>query len=360
MSEDLIILEPGDERAKKIGKAMASPVAGEIMGFLRSKDMTLSDITDNLGIPMTTAKYHVENLLDSGMVEIRRIKYSEKGREVKVYGASGQVVIMSAGNKDLRSILLKYASVFGLLILASLFVFGISGVIPGMISSDLNQGISPDTMVFGLSGYDESEAVSAASASDNYSGGGGGYSRSDVTEETALPEPAAKGALPPGLPEDGQRAEVQAYATASDNGNEVQVEVVADDTGDERSGEYSEYSAAVITGRSAGSGSAGVSDVWEDNYLPADMIHMMVLSFFFGGCLVLVVLMLYEAVIWRKEKSFWQEYNRNNKNYIPDNVENTSAGCDDRSSARNSEQKSETETETETESKTETEHTHES
>jgi len=322
MSEDVIVLEPGDERAKKIGKAMSSPISGEILSLLRSGDMTLSDITDNLGIPMTTAKYHVENLLDSGMVEVIRIKYSEKGREVKVYGASGQVVIVSAGNKDLRSLLLKYASVFGLLILASLFVFGISGLIPGMISQDLDQGISPDVAYLYSTGYDNSgETFSSAALSENDSSGG--FSGSGV------PEPvAAKGAVPPELPEDGQKtegtqkADVRSYTTASDNGNEVQVEVAREDEviADDMNGEYK---AAMLTGGYSAVDS-GIEDAAGNNYSSANMIHMMVLSFFFGGCLVLMVLMLYEAVIWRREKSYWQEYNRNNKSYNTDDVSTNS------------------------------------
>ena len=333
MSEDVIVLEPGDERAKKIGKAMSSPTSGEIISLLQSGDMTLSDITDTLGIPMTTAKYHVENLLDSGMIEVRRIKYSEKGREVKVYGASGQVVIVSAGNKDLRSLLLKYASVFGLLILASLFVFGISGVIPGMIPQDLNQGISPDAAYFYSPGYDDSEALPAAGVSENYSGGGGGYSGSGMTEETAAPEPVtAKSAMPPEMPEDGQKSEVLAYTAASENGNEVQAEVVSEDASGEEAGDLG---AAMFTVRSADadSGFAGVSDIPGDNSQPSNLVHLMVISFFFGGCLVLVVLMLYEAVIWRKEKSFWQEYNNDIKKYTAYPGDNKSGNNSGKSSA---------------------------
>lgn len=344
MSEDVIVLEPGDERAKKIGKAMSSPTSGEIISLLQSGDMTLSDITDKLGIPMTTAKYHVENLLDSGMIEVRRIKYSEKGREVKVYGASGQVVIVSAGNRDLRSLLLKYASVFGLLILASLFVIGISGVIPGMISSDINQGSYPDAAYFYSPGYDDSEALPAAAVSENYSGGGGGYSDSGVTEGPAVPEPViAKGAVPPEMPQGGQKSEVQAYAAAYENGSEVQVEVVSGDAAGKDTGDLG---AAMLTARSADadSGFAGASDNSGDNSRPSNLVHMIVLSFFSGGCLVLVVLMLYEALIWRKEKIFWQEYNSNSKKYTAYPGDNKS---DDRSSKGSAAEDSEPESESE-------------
>ena len=133
MTEDVVILEPGDDRAQKIGKALANRTANDIISMLKSSDMTLSEISEKLGQPMTSTKYHVENLLDAGLIEVKKIKYSEKGREVKVYAASGQVVIVSPGVKDIRQILLKYASVFGIFLFAAL-IMGItaSTVFTGM------------------------------------------------------------------------------------------------------------------------------------------------------------------------------------------------------------------------------------
>ncbi|MBQ4415020.1 MAG: helix-turn-helix transcriptional regulator [Methanomicrobium sp.] len=133
MTEDVVILEPGDDRAQKIGKALANRTANDIISMLKSSDMTLSEISEKLNQPMTSTKYHVENLLDAGLIEVKKIKYSEKGREVKVYAASGQVVIVSPGVKDIRQILLKYASVFGIFLFAAL-IMGItaSTVFTGM------------------------------------------------------------------------------------------------------------------------------------------------------------------------------------------------------------------------------------
>ncbi len=122
MTEDVVILEPGDDRAQKIGKALANRTANDIIAMLKSSEMTLSEISEKLGQPMTSTKYHVENLLDAGLIEVKKIKYSEKGREVKVYAASGQVVIVSPGVKDIRQILLKYASVFGIFLFAVLIM----------------------------------------------------------------------------------------------------------------------------------------------------------------------------------------------------------------------------------------------
>ncbi len=127
MAENVLVLEPGDERAQKIAKAMASPMAGDILQILAEGPRSLTDITDKLSIPMNTAKYHVENLLDAGVISIADTKYSIKGREVKLYSLTDQLLIVAPRRVDVRSLLLKYASLFGIVAVSTL---AISTVLP--------------------------------------------------------------------------------------------------------------------------------------------------------------------------------------------------------------------------------------
>src|SRR5271157_4891135 len=78
--KDVIVLEPGDEQAQKIAKAMGSQTAGDILQFLKSGPKTSTEVTKTLHIPMGTAKYHIGNLLEAGLIEITKTKYSVKGR----------------------------------------------------------------------------------------------------------------------------------------------------------------------------------------------------------------------------------------------------------------------------------------
>ena len=122
MSENVVVLEPGDVRAQKIAKAMASPTAGDILQLLAENPKSLTDITERLAIPMNTAKYHIDNLLEAGVISVADTKYSVKGREVKIYSLTNQLLIVAPRRSDIRSLLLKYASLFGIVAVASLAV----------------------------------------------------------------------------------------------------------------------------------------------------------------------------------------------------------------------------------------------
>lgn len=201
MTEEVIVLEPGDERAQKIGKAIASPTANEILHILAEGPKTASDLTEVLGIPMGTLKYHIENLLEAGLIEITETRYSVKGREVKVYALRDQLLIVAPKVTSIRSILLKYASLFAIVIVASMALFAILPLL---------QDVAPPM-------------VPAPATAQNDAGGGGG---SGTFPEKALSSDA-RGTLP--------------------------------------------SSAAPLLG------------------------------FFMGGCLVLLVLLLYEVYRWKKD-----------------------------------------------------------
>jgi DNA-binding transcriptional ArsR family regulator len=131
MADDVVILEPGDERAQKISKAMGSQTASDILQLLAENKKSLTEITERLAIPLTTAKYHIENLLDAGLISVAETKYSVKGREIKIYSLTNQLLIVAPRTSNVRSLLLKYASLFCIIILGTLALSLASPLIAG-------------------------------------------------------------------------------------------------------------------------------------------------------------------------------------------------------------------------------------
>ncbi len=116
MTGTVTVLEPGDERAQKIAKAMASQTANDILSLLSSGAISLSDITEKLKIPLTTAKYHIENMLDAGLITVSETRYSVKGREVKMYALTDQLLIVAPKKTNIQDLLLKYTLCLALLL----------------------------------------------------------------------------------------------------------------------------------------------------------------------------------------------------------------------------------------------------
>jgi len=79
MTGNVVVLEPGDERAQKIAKAMASQTANDILTLLATGAKSLTDITEELKLPLTTTKYHAENLLDAGLITVAETEIQREG-----------------------------------------------------------------------------------------------------------------------------------------------------------------------------------------------------------------------------------------------------------------------------------------
>jgi DNA-binding transcriptional ArsR family regulator len=122
MPEDIVVLKPGDDRAHLIAKTLASKTANEILTVLKDGEYSSSEIAERLSIPITTASYHIDNLTKAEIIEVVRTRWSPKGREVKIYGVRDQLVIVAPGKTDIRALILKYASLFAILILATIIV----------------------------------------------------------------------------------------------------------------------------------------------------------------------------------------------------------------------------------------------
>jgi len=157
MTEHVVILEPGDERAKKIARAMASKTGSDILAFMRGGEYSSSQISEALSLPITTVSYHLDNLHNAGIIDIVRTRWSEKGREMKIYGLRDQLLIVSPATKDIRSILLKYASLFIVLLFATFMMAVVAPLIAsgGLAGApDLEKAIQSPSPAFGVAQED--------------------------------------------------------------------------------------------------------------------------------------------------------------------------------------------------------------
>ncbi len=166
MTDDVVVLEPGDERAQKIAKAMASQTANDILTLLAAGARSLTDITEHLRIPLTTAKYHTENLLDAGLITVSETRYSIKGREVKIYALSDRLLIVAPKNINVRDILLKYSSLFGIVVAGTLVVIALSPTLSSRAVSEAVPMATPSVGsgagVYGANILQETAVVPAA------------------------------------------------------------------------------------------------------------------------------------------------------------------------------------------------------
>ncbi|MCK4937878.1 MAG: winged helix-turn-helix transcriptional regulator [Methanosarcinales archaeon] len=165
-SEKLLVLPLGDE-SKKITQVITNDTARHIMELLAEHSMSASDIAKRLDVPLTTIKYNLENLVDVGLAKIERIKYSEKGRQVKVYAPVRKLIVVvpeKLGSASITEILKKYLGV----ILTAVFASGFIELLTSTFTS--SKSMMPDGNAQRIF-EDESSMDSSMDIIGNVSGG---------------------------------------------------------------------------------------------------------------------------------------------------------------------------------------------
>ncbi len=147
--EKLLILPLGEE-SKKITQVISNDTARQIIELLADAPLSASDIAERLQMPLTTIVYNLENLEKVGLIKVEKIKYSEKGREVKIYAPVRKLIVVVPEKTDRKSVtdlLRKYLGVILAAVFASsLIEFVMRGAVKNRVIPELSgKSIGPSS-----------------------------------------------------------------------------------------------------------------------------------------------------------------------------------------------------------------------
>lgn len=97
--EKLLVLQLSED-SRKIARILSNETSIRILKLLDRKSMSAADIADELEMRLNTLKYNLDSLLEAGLIRVRQIKWSRKGREIKMYEAVEKVIILLPGKKS--------------------------------------------------------------------------------------------------------------------------------------------------------------------------------------------------------------------------------------------------------------------
>ena len=113
--ENSVVIVPVNDETKKLRQILSNETSMKILEILKKENLSASEVAEKLGLPLTTVKYNIDQLVEYELAYVQRIKYSEKGRQVKIYEAQEKVIIFApekVSRVSLISMLQKYAFAF--------------------------------------------------------------------------------------------------------------------------------------------------------------------------------------------------------------------------------------------------------
>ncbi|MCL9813591.1 ArsR/SmtB family transcription factor [Natranaeroarchaeum aerophilus] len=119
------------DEADDVLAALSANTARQLLTALHDDPGTPSELANRVDTSLQNAQYHLGKLEDANVVRVIDTAYSEKGREMNVYGPTDQPLVVFAGDESketgLRAALKRLVGGIGALAAGSLFVQALAG-----------------------------------------------------------------------------------------------------------------------------------------------------------------------------------------------------------------------------------------
>lgn len=116
--DNRILVLPVNGESRKITQILSNGTSLKILELLGEKSMSATDIAEKLNLPLTTVKYNLDSLVESDLIKVKQIKWSQKGRQVKIYESVDKLIVLVPSKSPIDrlsiiKILQKYIGVIG-------------------------------------------------------------------------------------------------------------------------------------------------------------------------------------------------------------------------------------------------------
>lgn len=99
--ETFLLVSLNEKKAKKLAEVIQNNTCRKILDHLSKKDATESELSKELGVPLSTIHYNMKHLVAAKLVKSDEFHYSPKGKEVNHYSLANQYVIIAPeGQKE--------------------------------------------------------------------------------------------------------------------------------------------------------------------------------------------------------------------------------------------------------------------
>ena len=90
-----IMVNLGDEKAKQIAEVIGSKSCQRILNLLADKDLTVSEVSRKLKMPINTVDYNIKKLIGARLIEKASHWWSVKGKKMPTYKISNRKIVIS-------------------------------------------------------------------------------------------------------------------------------------------------------------------------------------------------------------------------------------------------------------------------
>ncbi len=92
------------EISRKLVQTLSNINSMKILQLLETNEMSAGELAEKLGLGLNTLKYNLDSLLEVNLIRVSKIKWSQRGRKIKVYERVEKIIILVPGCRDVSRV----------------------------------------------------------------------------------------------------------------------------------------------------------------------------------------------------------------------------------------------------------------
>lgn len=146
LDDVLHVISTDDEKAKMVAMELANDNGRRIIDAFFIEPQSASDLAKKLDLPMPTVMFHIERLIEIGIIDIVETKLSRKFKDIKYYGPKKTAILIVPSQKEetvrslSHSLKTSYVPpVTALMVMFLVVILGLGFSAPGIFQSFQSQ-----------------------------------------------------------------------------------------------------------------------------------------------------------------------------------------------------------------------------
>ena len=104
VEKNFLLVSLEESKAKRIAEVINNDTARKILEHLAKKDCSETDLSNELGIAISTVHYNLKLLQEANLVVVEEFHYSKKGKEINHYSLANKYIIIAPRVENTRFI----------------------------------------------------------------------------------------------------------------------------------------------------------------------------------------------------------------------------------------------------------------
>jgi len=117
-SEKYLLFSLDDEKSKKLGEVISSSMCKKIVNLLAESELSETEISKELKVPINTVEYNLRKLIEAGMIERAKHWWSVKGKKIDTYKVANKLIVISPR----KSVVGKLKSIVPVALISGIFI----------------------------------------------------------------------------------------------------------------------------------------------------------------------------------------------------------------------------------------------